>query len=138
MSKECPEHLWRHPTAAAIDSLATRFNLPNHEGMQDWEHEVADPNRVVEFIDAYKNGELSEDERFTIMETIIQSFEEQERSLDDSKEWKEVLNLIESNVDLHIYTIWYWSLVEEESENNWWNVTKFIRQIFEGNCDKYT
>jgi hypothetical protein len=36
------EHDWRHPTRAAIDSLAKRFSLLNDPGMQDWEYQVAD------------------------------------------------------------------------------------------------
>jgi len=71
-----PEHLWRFPTAEAIESLAQRFHLPNHPNMQDWEWEVADPSRINEFVAAYKGGELNDDERFVLMETIIQSFEE--------------------------------------------------------------
>ncbi|MEM8641247.1 MAG: hypothetical protein AAGG51_20885 [Cyanobacteria bacterium P01_G01_bin.54] len=140
MINECPSHLWRHPTRSAIDSLAKRFDLPNDEKMQDWEYEVADPDRVAEFIDAYKSGELSEDERFTIMETIIQSFEDQEKPLEENKEWQEVLRLIEINLDLHICTVWYWSLVEDEpkDKSEWWKVTPFIRPILARNCYKYT
>jgi hypothetical protein len=69
-----PEHLWRSPTRAAINALALRFDLPNTQGMQDWEHEVADADRIHEFIAAYQSGQLDDDERFTLMELIIQSF----------------------------------------------------------------
>jgi hypothetical protein len=44
--------------------------------MQDWEWEVADSERINEFPSAYESGELSDDERFTLMETILQSFED--------------------------------------------------------------
>ncbi len=47
-----PKRLWRFPTLATIDLLAQRFNLPNHPNMQDWEYEVADPDRVDEFLAA--------------------------------------------------------------------------------------
>ncbi|MCP5384447.1 MAG: hypothetical protein H6913_07510 [Altererythrobacter sp.] len=44
--------------------------------MQDWEFEVADANRIDEFLSAYQSQELTDDERFTLMEMIIQSFED--------------------------------------------------------------
>lgn len=67
------DHLYRFPTRAAIDALAIRFNLPNTKNMQDWEYEVADANRVAEFLVAYYSGELSEDEKFTLMAMLLQS-----------------------------------------------------------------
>jgi len=66
-----PEHFY--PTRTAIDALAARFGLPNRPDMQDSEWEVAGPTRLDELINAYKSGELDDDERFTLMETIIQS-----------------------------------------------------------------
>jgi hypothetical protein len=71
-----PDHLRRYPTRKAIDSLAARFDLPYTPFMQDWEWEVADSDRIDEFVAGYHSGELNEDERFTLMETIIQSFED--------------------------------------------------------------
>ena len=44
--------------------------------MQDWEWEVASPERIDEFLAAYEGGELTDDERFTLMETLLQSFED--------------------------------------------------------------
>lgn len=71
-----PEHLWRFPTREAIASLAIRFDVPNEPHMQDWEWEVADPARIDEYLNAYHVGELTDDERFTLMETLIQAFDD--------------------------------------------------------------
>ena len=71
-----PEHLWRFPTQAAIERLAERFGLPNTPDMQDWEWQVADPERTDEFLSVFLADELDEDERFTLLETLIQCFEE--------------------------------------------------------------
>ncbi|BBB62899.1 hypothetical protein UNDKW_4626 [Undibacterium sp. KW1] len=65
------DHLYRFPTRAAIDALAIRFNLPNTKNMQDWEYEVADANRIDEFLVAYDSGELREDEKFTLMAMLV-------------------------------------------------------------------
>ena len=71
-----PEHLWRFPTRTAIASLATRFGLPNTLEMQDWEWEVADYERIDEFLDTYETEDVTEDELFVLMEMLLQSFSE--------------------------------------------------------------
>jgi hypothetical protein len=124
-----PEHLWRFPTAAAIASLAERFDLPNTVDMQDWEWEVADPARVEEFIEAYEHRQMSDDERFTIMETIIQSCEEQPAALNGNPAWCRTLALLEANIHLHIYSVWYWSDLENDNGDDQWRVTPFLREI---------
>ena len=124
-----PEHLWRFPTRKAIDSLAKRFKLPNTLEMQDWEWEVADSDRIDEFISAYESGQLDDDEKFTMMEIIIQSFEEFESSLSIEPRWKKILNIIENNIELHIYSVWYWSDLENDNEDDQWKVNPFIRSI---------
>jgi hypothetical protein len=62
---DVPERYWRWPTREASDSLAERFGLPNHPGMQDWEYEVADANRLHEFLPALEGSDLTDDERFS-------------------------------------------------------------------------
>ena len=71
-----PEPEIRHPTKSATDSLATRFSLPNHDGMQDWEYEVADPEKINDFFEVYKNESTVEDEKFVLLEMLLQSFED--------------------------------------------------------------
>ena len=113
---EIPQSLWRFSKKEAIDNLAARFGLPNEPGMQDWQWEVADNDRIDEFLAAYKSGELSDDERHTLMETIIQSFGWNEIE-QPSLRWQETLNLIEHNIELHIYTVCYWACLDCELED---------------------
>lgn len=124
-----PKHLWRFPTRKAIDSLASRFNLPNKPEMQDWEWEVADPDRIDEFLYAYKSDILDDDEKFTLMETIIQSFEESLFPLSKDPRWKTVLEILERNIELHIYSVWYWSDLGNDNSDEQWNVNPYIRAI---------
>lgn len=107
-----PRRLWRFPTAEARNKLAERFGLPNEPGMQDWQYEVSDPERVGEFLAAYESGELSDDERFTLMETIIQSLNGWQEVELRSPQWTHTLDLIEKNIELHIYTVCYWACLE--------------------------
>jgi hypothetical protein len=94
--------------------------------MQDWEYEVADSKRINEFLEAYESGELTEDEKFTLMETIIQSFEDLGPSVADHPSWGRVLRLLDDNIDLHIYTVWYWSCPESRET---WNVSQYLCEI---------
>jgi hypothetical protein len=126
-----PEHLWRFPTAAAIDSLARRFGLPNDPSMQDWPWEVADAERLDEFLAAYEGGGLSEDERFTLMEIILQSFEDLAASTGFDARWDRALEAIDRNIDLHANSVWYWSALENENPAELWLVTPFLRRILE-------
>ena len=68
-----PDHLVRHPTRVAIDRLAELFNLRNEPDMQDWEIEVADSSRCAEFLSGYEKLQLDDDEKFTLMWTILES-----------------------------------------------------------------
>jgi len=124
-----PKHIQRFPTKKAIDSLAKRFNLPNSPFSQDWEWEVADSSRINEFISAYESNELDDDERFTLMETIIQSFEELQASLSDEPRWIKVLSMIENNIELHIHSVWYWADIENDDKDNEWRVSAFMRML---------
>ena len=90
-------------------SLAKRFELPYSDFMQDWEWEVADPLRIDEFLEAYESDELTEDECFVLMETILQSFEELETFSQNDKRWQQVLEHLSKNAALHMNTLWYWS-----------------------------
>jgi acyl-CoA thioesterase len=123
-----PEHLMRYPTKEAIESLSRRFTLPNHAYVEDWEYEVADPSRLPEFISAYESGELSEDERFTLMEIVLQAFEDADRELDRDPLWMKVLTILEEEIELHICSVEYWSSSEIDLEDAW-RVTPYMRTI---------
>ena len=125
-----PEHLWRYPTADAVASLAKRFGLPNTPEMQDWEWEVADSQRIDEFLSAYSSGQLSPDEQFTLMETIIQSFDDLGDRLATDQRWPGVLDLLDASIDLHIYTVWYWACDEDDGSGGF-RVSPDVRRLLE-------
>ena len=101
---DLPEKYFRYSTKKSREELSKKLNIKIEKNQQDWEYEIADFNRIDEFINLYKNGSLSDDEKFYLMETIIQSFEESRESTKNDLKWKKVLNLIEINIDIHIYT----------------------------------
>jgi len=99
--------------------------------MQDWEWEVANHTRIEEFLVAYQSGQLTDDEKFTLMETMIQSCEELPEDLSESMLWKAVLRTLDRNIPLHIHSVWYWADLENDNENETWRVTPDLRLLLE-------
>jgi hypothetical protein len=97
--------------------------------MQDWEWEVADPDRIDEFLRAYRSGDLNDDERFTLMEMIIQSFEDAPDAPETDSRWGEVLELLAKRIDLHISTVGYWAATDVEGLDEAWLVTPSMRRV---------
>ena len=133
---EPPNHIWRCPTGEARDKLAERFGFLNEPWMQDWEYQVADHKRIDEFLKAYEFAGLSDDEKFTLMETIIESFRDLASEGEDisaDPRWQRALAILSGNIPLHASTIWYWSCLDAENEDEMFCTSPFIRQIFEAN-----
>lgn len=80
--------------------------------MQDWEYEVASAERLPEFLLAFETGQLDDDERFTLMETIIESFLELESESKWRVAWPRIEAHLRSDIELHAHTIWYWARFE--------------------------
>ena len=138
---EEPSHILRYPTGEAIEQLAARFGLPTGPDMQDWEWEVADSNRIDEFLAAYETGGLSDDERFTLMEMILESFEEIGREGIDlcaDARWRRTMEALERNISLHAHSVWCWSCLEAEGPEEMFHISRFIRQIMAAHRSLFT
>jgi hypothetical protein len=136
MTASVPEHLWRFPTRAAIEALGVRFDLPHDRSMSDWEWEVADPERIDEFIAAYQSGELDDDERFTLMEMILQSFDDLGDDVADDPRWNLVLSLLDANFRLHAHSIWYWARPESKHPEEQFAITPTVWGILDKHRDE--
>ncbi len=123
------EPQFRCPTRKAIDELADELQLENHPGMQDWEWEVANPKDIEKYIAHYKSLTDS-DKKFTLMEIIIMSIEDQELESSFTKYWNIVKVLLEKNFSIHQYSIFYWSTFENDDLNECWKVTPLMRNLW--------
>lgn len=130
-----PEHLWRFPTSEARESLSSRLGVPYTSEMQDWEWEVSDSARIPEFMDLYKSNKLTDDESFSLMEVIVQSFAELDKDLTENTLWQETLEIISGGLDIHIYTVWYWSNFEATHE--FYVVSRHLIEIREASREIY-
>ena len=121
----------RYPTAAAHHRLAELLRLPEPPGGQDWEIELADPGRVGEFLDVYDTAELDDDERFTLMELIVASYDDllEFGGGDRSLHWPRVRDHLLRRFELHGHTVQYWALPDENDPENFFTFTPRAREV---------
>ena len=67
-----PDDLKRYPTREGRDALAARLGLKISPFSQDWEREVAEPARFADWLAVYCVEPLSDEERFSLMEMLVQ------------------------------------------------------------------
>ncbi|MGM9479651.1 hypothetical protein ACS5PN_00490 [Roseateles sp. NT4] len=114
------------PSAAARQSLAQRFGLPCEDWMQDWEWQVASPDRFEDFLHAYCTADLSNDERVSLMEMLIRCVEDMHAN---ATAWGAIEPLLRARSDLHGASILYWANPQEEDEDNLWQVSRLMRRV---------
>lgn len=132
------EHKWRCNTSEAMHALAKQLDLPSPPLAYDWHYAVADPARIEDFVVAYENLSLSDDEKFTLMEVILNSvIDAADKTILESHIWENILILIENNIELHIYSVWYYSSVEQEDIEESWCIAPWMRKILMQHQDKF-
>ena len=134
-----PEHIWRFSTRDSITSLAKRLNVPNDPAMQDWAWEIADSTRINEYIELYNSDALDDDERFTLMEIIIQSFADLDTNLEDDSRWRLILDSLDRNIQLHAHSICYWAADADGVQvNDGWTVSPFLLKLVSKHTEIFT
>ena len=99
------------PNIQARASLVNKLDLEFNENMQDWEYEVSDIHRIYDSIDEYNKQEISNAEKESLMEIILNCIndilanKQNELFLEVSKC---TLPLLKENQKLHEGTINYW------------------------------
>lgn len=99
------------PDQEARKSLALKLNLNFDDYMQDWEYEVADSNRILEFIEEYDKSETLEKEKQSLMEIILESSNDLllDYKTDEFKEiFPFIIERLNINQELHYGTLNYW------------------------------
>lgn len=122
------EPKFRCSTNEAILKIAKELHLKYNSGMQDWEWEIANPKHIEKYIEHYKSLK-DDDEKFTLMEIIIQALTDQEEE-ELIKYWKEVKEFLKANFGVHEYSIFYWSCFENENVEECWQITPQMRSLW--------
>lgn len=121
----------RFVTRKAIEDLTINLNLQyTLSDYQDWEFIVGKSEDIEEYINYYTT-EVDEDNKFALMEIIIQTTEDQTTENDFLKYLKIVLKLLKENFRLHEYSIFYWSCFQNENIEDSWNVSPFMRELWQ-------
>jgi hypothetical protein len=130
------DHLKRYPTRAGRDALAARLGLTIDPYSQDWEWEIAEPARFAEWLALYRDGPLSDDERFSLMEMLIQCVENMIQiygppdEIEELPQWQAVAGLLQANPRLHASSIGYWSALGHDDPEEQFRVSVPMRRVW--------
>ncbi|MCD8179220.1 MAG: hypothetical protein LUE98_18170 [Tannerellaceae bacterium] len=112
--------------------ISEALSLPYDDSMQDWDMEVADAERVEEFITFLKKGLFTKEEKYAVMALLIASFDNllwTERT-DSTQIWEQIKELLLKDRDLYVDHINYWSLKDESDDpENLFKITSFMREF---------
>lgn len=113
------------------DKVANLFSYTIHPDDQDWTYTIAEPHMIDNYIAAYDIEITDEESKFTLMEIIIQSLNDQGSSKQIKKKWPSVKRLLDKDFALHQYTVYYWCSWDVEDENNLWEVSPVLREYWQ-------
>ncbi|MEE9336424.1 MAG: hypothetical protein V3U65_20240 [Granulosicoccaceae bacterium] len=114
----------------AIKLLNKKLNLPATGDEQDWEIELADANRINEFISFYENESLDDDKLYALMALIVGSLEDLACVHPIGEDvWEKISELLCSKYELHKPTIDYWSIVDNKCPDDLFKITKLMRSL---------
>lgn len=100
-----------YPTINDRKRLAEEFQLSFDVSMQDWEIEIANPQKLSEFISYFSGNTLSDGQRVSLAQIIFRSIEELliERKTDLAKEyWNNVFPLLHRHDRILEGVLDYW------------------------------
>jgi hypothetical protein len=118
----------RWPAPAAMQYINSLLQISVKHDSQDWEFEISDPDRLSEYLTIYENNLRNEDDRFALMSVIIDAFEHSSRS---SEMWNRIRKHLKDEFGVHQYTIYYWCVVGENDLENYWEITPWMRELWD-------
>lgn len=131
-----PDRFVRYPTGRGRADLAARLGLSIDRFSQDWEWEVAEPGQFATWLAVYRHGDLSDDERFSLMEMLVQCVEEMVRDngppgrLEEFPAWRAVADLLRARPQLHASTVAYWSVFGQDDPDGQFRVSSPMRRVW--------
>lgn len=98
-----------HPTKEAVAALNEALHLPAAGREQDWDIELADPDRVNEFVAYFESRALSKGERLALVALILSSLEDLSNREKVSLElWDRVRRLLRADPGLYADLVKQW------------------------------
>ncbi|MEO4004178.1 hypothetical protein [Flavobacterium sp. CAU 1735] len=114
-----------------IEQLSKELSLPYTGIEQDWDIEMADSNRIDDFLEFYHQNDLSTDKKVAVISLILASYEDflNENDLEIDDRWNKIKFILESERLIFNDLIKYWSLSNEVEEDNLFRITLLMRNI---------
>lgn len=114
-----------------IEQLSKELLLPYTGIEQDWDIEMANSNRINDFLKFYQQHDLSADKKIALVSLILASYEDflNENDLEIDDRWNDVSSILESERVFFVDLINYWSLSNEVEEDNLFRITPLMRNI---------
>ncbi len=116
------EPTFRCGTRKSIDELSKELNIPYDTSMQDWSYTEGKPEDIEKYIALY-NSTTNDDNKFVLMELIIQATEDQTEKTSFHKYWDIVKNILQKDFTIHEYTVYYWSCFDTQNIDDCWSVS---------------
>ncbi len=128
MMKEPKE---RFATRKAIDELSEELDMPHEDRMQDRPYEVAEADKIDDYISHY-NSITDEDKKFFLMQAIIQATEGHRNEKEIFLEYRETIKpLLEKDFYIHEYTIYQRCCFDNDNIDDCRDITPFMRKLWE-------
>ena len=114
----------------AATKIALALNLEeSNSHSQDWEYEVADSNRIGDFLEFYISNELNMAEKRILIKLLLESYNDYvEKKGFNSDYARKIKTILEKEKRLFEDIIQEWSCQEENLENSFY-ITPIIREI---------
>ena len=112
-----------------IEQISKELSLPFTGMEQDWDIEMADSNRVNDFLEFYIESDLSDDKKMAVMSLILASYEDflNDNDLEIDDRWNKIRSILDSEKLIFVDLIDYWSLRNEV--DNIFQITPLMRNI---------
>lgn len=116
------------PKKETIAALSKKLSLPYTGTEQDWDIEMADSNRINEFIDFYHQYGLAFEERGALMSLIIASYDDflNENNIEVDFRWDIIKAMLAKDRIQFLELINYWS---QSNKADIFRITPLMRTV---------
>lgn len=118
-------------TKKTIEQLSKELSLPYTGIEQDWAVEMADANRVDEFIEFYKCNSLSIQKKVGVVSIILASYEDflNNTDLNCDERWDDIKQILNSDRPNFNLLLDYWSLRNTPNNTDFFRLSRLIKTL---------